>query len=114
MPSENRMQRINEEVLRELSRLVTLLKDPRLEGLFTLTHVEVTNDLEHAKVFVSVLDWSADSKSVMDGLNSAAGFLRLKLAHALTLRRTPSLRFIADDSLARGARVLELLSKSKG
>ena len=114
MPTDNRMRRISEEVLRELSRLVSALKDPRVEGLVTLTRVEVTKDLEYAKVYVSVLDGTADAKAVMDGLKSASGFLRRELAAALNLRRTPSLRLIADDSLAQGARILGILDDMGG
>ena len=111
MPSDNRMQKISEEILRELSCLVSALKDPRVTGLVSLTHAEVTRDLEYAKVYVSVLDGTADAKAVMEGLKSASGFLRRELASSLPLRRTPRLQFILDDSMARGARIHELLSE---
>ena len=111
MPSDNRMQKINEEVLRELSHLISSLKDPRVKGLVSLTHVEVTKDLEFAKVYVSVLDGGGDVRGVMEGLTSASGFLRRELAAALSLRRTPRLDFIADDSMAQGARILKVLSE---
>ena len=111
MPSDNRMQKINEEVLRELSHLIASLKDPRVKGLVSLTHVEVTKDLEFAKVYVSVLGGRGDVRGVMEGLTSASGFLRRELAAALSLRRTPRLDFISDDSLVQGARIFELLSE---
>jgi len=104
------MQKIAEEILRELSRLASALKDPRVSGLVSLTHAEVTKDLEYAKVYVSVLDGTADAKAVMEGLKSASGFLRRELAAALSLRRTPRLQFIRDDSLAQGAKIHEMLS----
>ena len=113
MPSDNRMRKIGEEILRELSRLVSALKDPRVGGLVSLTHVDVTNDLAYARVFVSVLDSTADAGVVMEGLESASGYLRRELAHAMSLRHTPLLRFVADDSMIRGARILDLLSREE-
>ena len=110
MPSDNRMQKINEEILRELSHLISALKDPRVKGLVSLTHVAVTKDLEFAKVYVSVLGDRSAARGVMEGLASASGFLRRELAAALPLRRTPRLDFLADDSLAQGARIHEILS----
>jgi phosphoesterase RecJ-like protein len=104
------MQKINEEILRELSSLVQALKDPRVKGVISLTHVEASRDLALARVYVSVLGGGADAGTVVAGLKSAAGYLRRELAAALSLRRTPELQFIADDSLARGARIQQVLS----
>lgn len=115
MPSGNRIQKINEELLRELSRLIAALKDPRVHGLVSLTHVDTTRDLYYARVYVSVLGDKADSKQVLEGLRSAAGFLRRSLAASLSLRHTPQLQFVADDSLVRGAQICEILNTlSKG
>jgi len=111
MPNNNRIQKISEDILRELSRLISTLKDPRVKGLVSLTHVEVTKDLEFAKVYVSVLGEQSDAKPVLEGLTSASGFLRRELAASLSLRRTPRLDFIADTSLAHGARIHQLLSE---
>ena len=111
MPSDNRIQKINEEVLRELSRLVSSIKDPRVKGLVSLTHVEVTRDLSFAKVYVSVMDGQGDAPSVLEGLKSASGFLRRELAASLLLRHTPRLDFVADDSIAHSARIYKMLSE---
>ena len=111
MPSDNRMNKISEEILRELSRLVALLKDPRVKGLISLTHAEVSRDLEYAKIFVSVLGGPDAARPVIEGLTSASGFLRRELAGTMALRVTPRLQFIADDSLAQGARIHEILSQ---
>lgn len=115
MPNANRIQKINEEILRELSRLVRELKDPRVHGIVSLTHVETTRDLYYARVYVSVLgDGDGDgagAEGVMAGLKSAAGFLRRELAASLKLRHTPELQFIADDSLTRGARIQRMISE---
>ncbi|MDR3208140.1 MAG: 30S ribosome-binding factor RbfA [Oscillospiraceae bacterium] len=111
MPSDNRMQKINEEILRELSRLVGSLKDPRVQGLVSLTHVEAARDLSRAKVSVSVLGDEEAARDVARGLKSASGFLRHELAVSLNLRYTPQLQFLIDDSLARGAHIYELLAR---
>jgi ribosome-binding factor A len=105
------MQKINEEILRELSRQTASLKDPRVKGLVSLTHVETARDLSLSKVYVSVLGGAEAVRAVIKGLKSASGFLRRELAASLNLRRTPELQFCADDALSKGARIHELLSK---
>lgn len=109
MPS-NRIGRINEEIQRELSGQLRRLKDPRVSqvGMVSITRVDTTGDLRYARVYVSVLD-KAQEKDVLKGLRSAAGFLRRELGHALQLRYTPELQFIADDSIQYGAHILEVL-----
>ena len=109
MPS-NRIGRINEEIQRELADQLRHLKDPRVSqvGMVSITHVDTTNDLRYARVYVSTLDKSQE-KDVLKGLKSAACFLRRELGRALQLRYTPELQFIADDSIAHGAHILEIL-----
>ena len=109
MPS-NRIGRINEEIQRELSDQLRHLKDPRIAqtGMVTITRVDTTGDLRYARVYISVLDKSQE-KEVLKGLKSAAGFLRRELGRVLRLRYTPELQFIADDSIAHGAHILEVL-----
>ena len=107
--ASNRIGRINEEIQRELSALLRTVKDPRMQsGLFTITHVDTTSDLRWAKVFISALDKSQEA-DMMKGLKSAAGYLRRELGSALGLRYTPQLQFIADDSIEKGAHILEML-----
>ncbi len=107
--ANNRKGRINEEILRELSTLIRTLKDPRITGLLSITHVDVTPDMRYAKVFVSRLGEQKDLKECIKGLQSAGGYLRRELAHRLTIRYTPELVFAADDSMVHGARISELL-----
>ena len=104
----NRMGRINEEVQRELAALIPTVKDPRVTGMISVTAVEVTQDLKYAKVYISVLD-KDDSGQVLKGLKSAAGYLRRELGRSLNLRNTPELTFFRDDSMAKGAHILEML-----
>ena len=108
--ASNRIARINEEIQRQISADIRRLKDPRVSGsgMVSVTRVDTTGDLRYAKVFISVLDKSQE-KDVLNGLKSASGFLRRELGHALQLRYTPELQFIADDSIAYGAHILEVL-----
>ena len=107
--ASNRIGRINEEIQRELSSLFRTLKDPRVQGgMVTITHVDTTTDLRYCRVFVSVLD-KTQEKDVIRGLKSAAGYLRRELGMAMSLRYTPELQFIADDSIEYGAHILEML-----
>jgi len=107
--ANNRIGRINEEIQRELSKLIRLVKDPRVHGMVSITAVETAPDQRYAKVFVSVLDKS-DVAEVIKGLKSASGFLRRELGSVLTLRYTPELVFHADDSIDKGAHILKLLT----
>ena len=107
--ASNRINRINEEIQKELSSLFRTLKDPRVQGgMVTITHVDTTSDLRWCRVFVSVLD-KTQEKDVVKGLKSAAGYLRRELGAAIKLRYTPELQFVADDSIEYGAHILEML-----
>lgn len=106
--SATRMGRINEEIQRALSELIRTVKDPRVHGLVSITAVDTTSDLRYAKVYVSVLD-KTDVDGVIKGLKSAGGYLRRELGRALQLRYTPELVFTADDSIAEGARILDII-----
>lgn len=107
--ANNRIGRINEEIQRELSNLIRTLKDPRVHGLVSITMVETTPDLRYAKIHISVLDRS-DVDAVLKGLKSSAGYLRRELSHALSLRYTPELTFVRDDSIDHGTHILKLLN----
>ena len=107
MPS-NRIGRINEEIQRELASLIPNVKDPRVTGMISVTAVETTPDLRWAKVYVSMMDKSSAAQ-VVKGLKSAAGYLRRELGRALNLRYTPELLFVEDDSIDKGAHILEML-----
>ena len=107
--ASNRIGRINEEIQRELAQQLRLLKDPRVQKtMVSITHVETTPDLRYAKVYVSLLDRSC-TKEVLAGLKSSGGFLRRALGKSLQLRYTPELVFEADDSIAHGTHILEVL-----
>jgi len=107
--ANNRKGRINEEILRELSSLIRTLKDPRITGMVSITHVDVTPDMRYARVFVSRLGDPKELAACIKGLKSASGYLRRELARSLTIRYTPELVFVADDSIEYGAHIMELL-----
>jgi len=106
--STPRIGRINEEIQRVLSELIRTVKDPRVHGLISVTGVDTTPDLKYAKVYISVLDKS-DADEVLKGLKSAAGYLRRELGRELSLRATPELSFVRDDSMDRGAQIHKII-----
>jgi ribosome-binding factor A len=110
MPS-NRIDRISEEVMRALAELLPTVKDPRLGGgLLSVLRCEVTNDLRWCKVYLSAMG-DYDQKELKKGLKSCSGYLRRQLAHSLSLRYTPELVFVLDDSIQTGAHINRLLSQ---
>ena len=107
--ASNRICRINEDLQRELSALIRVLKDPRVQqSMVSITKVDTTGDLRYAKVYISVLDQDK-SKETLKGLRSAGGYLRREIAGRLHLRYTPELVFEEDDSIAYGVKMFDLL-----
>ena len=86
-------------------------KDPRIVGFVTVTGVEVTPDLRHARVFVSVMGSESEKKATFDGLASTTSHLRSRVGRALRLRVAPEFQFREDDSIARAARIELLLAE---
>jgi ribosome-binding factor A len=108
--ASNRINRINEEIQKELSSLIRSLKDPRIQNtMISITRVETTPDLRYTKVYVSFLqeDRAADA---LKGLQSAAGYLRRELGSSLNLRYTPQIMWALDDSITYGAKMLALIN----
>lgn len=106
--ASNRIGRINEEIQRELAALIPQVKDPRVSGMISIVAVDTTADLRYSKIFISILD-KQDGNQVLKGLKSASGWLRRELGRALQLRYTPELTFVLDDSIGKGAHILDLL-----
>ena len=105
----NRLNRINEDIQRELSVLIPRVKDPRVQqGMVTVTGVETTPDLRYAKVYLSILG-EVNEKELRRGLRSAGPWLRRELGGSLTLRYTPELIFERDRSIENGARLTKLI-----
>jgi ribosome-binding factor A len=113
-PTNRRPDRVAEAIREEVAGfLADGAKDPRVTGLVTVTGVDLTRDLRHAKVFVSVLGSDAERKETFEGLASIASHLKIRIGRALRLRVAPDIEFKADDSIARAARIETLLSQIK-
>ena len=112
--SVHRPGRLREVMKEEISDIIRKeLKDPRIGDLTSITSVEVTRDLRHAKVYASILGDDEKQKEAIKGLQSAAGFIRSELGRRVRLRHTPELTFHLDTSIAPGARISELINKVK-
>lgn len=110
-----RTQRLNDQVRDELSQLILHhVRDPRLSSVVTVTSVEVSPDLTLAKVFISALGGEEEKARTMEGIASAAGYLRRELAQRLTLRRMPKLEFLRDDSIQEGVETFHLIKQVGG
>ena len=106
------IERVNSLIRHEISELLQRqVKDPRLGNFITVTAVDTSSDMRHAKVFVSQLEGQAEKKETLGVLSSAAGFFRRELATRLKLRRVPELDFRWDDSLERGDHLLRLIDR---
>jgi ribosome-binding factor A len=106
-----RLARVEHEIVRDLSELIhEELKDPRI-GFVTLVGCDITPDLRTARVFASPMGDKRQQAKTMSGLQSAAGFLSIELGKRLRMRRTPTLTFVRDDSIARGVAMSTLLEK---
>jgi ribosome-binding factor A len=104
------MRRVNEAVREVVSEGVNELKDPRI-GFVTVTGVETSPDLRHARVFVSVLGSDARRKKTLVGLAAAHGVLQARLARELRMKRTPQLAFEYDPTVERGVRMTQLIDE---
>lgn len=113
MPKEYpRARRVEEQLKRLLAELVRReIKDPRI-GLITITAVELSKDLSHARVFFTPFAGIGDALAAQEALRHAAGYLRHELRNALRLRVTPQLDFRVDESVERGARLSSLISEA--
>jgi ribosome-binding factor A len=115
MPGDHRRaDRVAEAIRVEVASFLNEgVKDPRVTALVTVTGVEVTRDLRHARVFVSVYGEDDARRSTFAGLESLAGHLRARVGRALRLRSAPEIEFREDPSVARAARIESLLNQIK-
>jgi ribosome-binding factor A len=107
------MRKVNEAIRQVLSETVPELKDPRI-GFVTVTGVETSSDLAHAKVFVSVLGSEKARRRTLAGLEAAHGVMQARIARELHLRRTPQLAFQYDRSVERGVEMSQLIDDLVG
>ena len=108
---QGRPQRLGDLIQREVAELIRLdVRDPRV-GMITITSVDVSPDLSHAKVFFTLID-QARLEGTLAGLKRSAGFLRSQLARRIKLYTTPELRFVYDESVERGDRLSRLIDSA--
>ncbi len=109
MASPQRVEKLRELIREEVSDIIhRVLKDPRI-GFTSVTDVELSSDLRHAKIFVSVLGSEEDRQRTMEALQKAVGFVRTELGRRIRIYRIPEIQFRLDTSIERGTRVMELL-----
>lgn len=113
MANNRRVERVASLIKREISQMMMLdIKDDRVgAGMVSVTDVDVSGDLQHAKVFVSIYGTDEAKAETMEGLKAATGFVRSELGQRLRLRRTPEISFREDLGVERGTRVLSLINQ---
>jgi ribosome-binding factor A len=113
MATSRRVSRVAELIKREVSQMLLHgIKDDRVgSGMVSVTDVDVSGDLQHAKIYVSIYGTEEAKSETMAGLKSATGYVRSELGSRIRLRRTPEVIFLEDDSIERGTKVLSLLNR---
>ena len=107
----NRLNRINEELKREISNIINYeVTNSNVTGIVSVTSVKITPDLRYAKVYVSILN-SKNVKQTLAGLKSSSGFIRSRIAEKVNLRVTPELIFELDDSMQYGQKIDTILKE---
>lgn len=108
-----RTNRVSEDIKREIVAIIRELKDPRVrDKILTVVRVEVSSDLSYAKVYVSSMSGIDDAKEAVKGLTSATGLIRREVGTKLHLRKTPELKFIADDSIEHGMEIFKKIEST--
>ena len=111
--TKQRPERVQEALRQEVSRIIHgEIRDPRL-GFITITKVELTKDLRHAKIYFSVLGGMKNKTLALKGLNSAKGYIRSLIAERIKLRLVPEILFRIDDSLEHTREIFDLLDRIK-
>ena len=108
--AKNRIDKVNEEVRRELATVIRELKDSRIPMMTSVVAVHVTNDLSYAKCYISVMGDDMVQKKAIEGLKSASGFIRREIGRRIDLRHTPEFQFELDHSIEHGAHINQVLS----
>ena len=112
MKRNNRMTRVNDEITKELAKIIRgELKDPRIGVMTSVLRVDTTQDLKYCKVYISVLGNDDEKNNVMKGLKSASGYIRHLLAERINLRVTPELIFKLDDSVEYSIKMSKLIEQ---
>ncbi len=109
-----RINRVSEDIKGEITAIIRELKDPRVMGkMLTVVRVEVSSDASYAKVYVSDIKGIDSAKEAVKGLTAATGYIRREVGGRLHLRKTPELKFVADDSIEQGFNMFKVLEESQ-
>lgn len=108
--AKERINKINEEVMRELSQIIRELKDARIPMITSVVAVDVTNDLSYARAYISVFGDEQTQKKAIEGLKSASGFVRREIGRRLQLRHTPEFIFELDKSIEYGSKINQMIN----
>ncbi len=113
MATSRRVARVSEMIKREVSQMLSSdIKDERVgAGMVSVTNVNVSGDLQHAKIYVSIYGTEEAKLETMQGLRSATGYVRRELGHRVRLRRTPEVLFVEDRGIEEGSRVISLIDQ---
>lgn len=106
-----KIQRLSEDVKRELTDIFRSLKDPRVDPLITIVRIDLSNDQSYCKVYVSSMSGLEKAKETVKGLESGAGYIRRELCQRVEMRRSPELKFVADDSIEHSADIAKKLGE---
>lgn len=107
--AQNRINKINEQLMREISSIIRELKDRRIPVMTSVVYVSATNDLRYAKVRVSVMGNDETKKRALEGLKAAAGFVRREVGKRMDIRYIPEIIFELDASIEHGANINKIL-----
>ncbi|MBR5485221.1 MAG: 30S ribosome-binding factor RbfA [Oscillospiraceae bacterium] len=105
-----KVNRMTEDIRRELTDIMHMMKDPRISSLLTIMKVDLSNDYGHCRVYISSMEGIEKANEAVKGLNSGAGFIRREINSRLKMRRTPEFKFIADDSTEYSAGIAKILN----
>ena len=105
-----RIDRTSEDIKREITAVIRELKDPRvMDKLLTVVRVEVSSDASFAQVYISAMEGMDTAKTAVKGLTGATGYIRREIGQRLHLRKTPELKFIADNSIEHGMSIVKIM-----
>jgi ribosome-binding factor A len=113
MANSRRVERVSSLIKREVSQmLINGIKDDRVgAGMISITYVDVSNDLQHARIFVSIYGTEEAKAETMEGLEACTSYVRRELSHRMNLRRSPEIKFIHDTSLEKGDRLINFINQ---
>ena len=106
----DRIDRVSEEVKRELASIIRDLKDPRLPQMISVVNVNGTKDFKFAKAYISIMGTDEEKAAGIEALKSAAGFIRREIGHRIKLRFTPQFSFVLDTTIEYGAHISKVLA----